>query len=81
MFIMSVGDIFGLIFLAGALIYLVYSLVAAAIYNREDKKPDSKAAPKKSKPATRGDRIAYAVAILILVIVFFLWRFAHNNGL
>ena len=99
MFIMSVGDIFGLIFLAGALVYLVYSLAAAAIYNREDKKLDSKPAPKKSKrqnteveakkdgapkeskPATRGDKIAYTVAILILVIVFFLWRFAHNNGL
>lgn len=49
MFIMSVGDIFGLIFLAGALVYLVYSLAAAAIYNRGDKKPDSKPAPKKSK--------------------------------
>lgn len=49
MFIMSVGDIFGLIFLAGALVYLVYSLAAAAIYNRDDKKPDSKPAPKKSK--------------------------------
>lgn len=49
MFIMSVGDIFGLIFLAGALVYLVYSLAAAAIYNREDKKLDSKPAPKKSK--------------------------------
>lgn len=49
MFVLTLGDIFGLIFLAGALVYLVYSLAAAAIYNREDKKLDSKPAPKKSK--------------------------------
>lgn len=81
MLIISVGDIFGLILLAGAAIYALYAIISSVIYLRREKKPEDKPEPKKAKRATRGDKIAYVIAIVLLVIVYFIWRYAHNNGL
>ena len=87
MFVLTLGDIIGLLLLLVAVVYIIY-LVSVFVSSRDKpKRQDAEVetkkdgAPKKPKPATRGDKIAYAVAILILIIVFFLWRFAHDNGL
>lgn len=84
MFVLTLGDIIGLFLLFVTVVYIIYFFVSGRDKpKRQDAEVETKkdVAPKKPKPATRGDKIAYAVAILILIIVFFLWRFAHDNGL
>lgn len=80
MFIWTIGDIAAVIIFVIFIVAAVVERIDSAWYARPHK-AEPKPAPKKPNPATRGDKIAYAVAILILVIVFFLWRFAHDNGL
>ena len=84
MFIWTIGDIAAVIIFVIFIVAAMVERIDSAWYARPHKaepKVEPKPAPKKPNPATRGDKIAYAVAILILVIVFFLWRFAHDNGL
>ncbi len=84
MFIWTISDV--------AAVIIAVILIGAAIVERissarhdkphkTEQKVEDKLEPEEPKPATRGDKIIYAVSILILVILFFLWRFAHDNGL
>lgn len=84
MFIWTISDIAAVIIaviLIGAAIVERISAAGYAKPHKTEQKVEDKPEPKKPEPTTRGDKIVYAVAILILVIVFFLWRFAHDNGL
>lgn len=84
MFIWTIGDIAAVIIFIIFIVAAVVERIDSAIYAKPHKaepKAEPKPGPKKPEPATRGDKIAYAVSILILVILFFLWRFAHENGL
>lgn len=84
MFIWTIGDIAAVIIFVVFVVAAVVERVDTARYAKPHKaepKIEPKPGPKKPEPATRGDKVAYAIAILILVIVFFLWRFAHDNGL
>ena len=84
MFIWTISDVAAVIIAVILIGAAIVERISAAGYDKPHKteqKVEDKPEPRKPKPATRGDKIAYAVAILILVIVFFLWRFAHDNGL
>ena len=84
MFIWTIGDIAAVIIFVIFIVAAVVERIDSARYAKPHKfepKIEPKPEPKKPEPATRGDKVAYAIAILILVIVFFLWRFAHDNGL
>lgn len=84
MFIWTIGDIAAVIIFVIFIVAAVVERIDSARYAKPHKvepKIEPEPGPKKPEPATRGDKVAYAIAILILVIVFFLWRFAHDNGL
>lgn len=84
MFIWTISDVAAVIIAVIFIGAAIFERISAAGYNKPHKteqKVEDKPESKKPKPATRGDKIIYAVSILILVILFFLWRFAHDNGL
>ena len=84
MFIWTIGDVAAVIIAVILIGAAIIERISAAGYDKPHKaepKAEPRPEPEKPKPATRGDKIIYAVSILILVILFFLWRFAHDNGL
>ena len=84
MFIWTISDVAAVIIAVILIGAAIVERISAAGYDKPHKteqKVEDKPEPRKPKPATRGDKIIYAVSILILVILFFLWRFAHDNGL
>ena len=93
MFIITLGDVFGLIFLGGVIIWIIYSLISGAKASSDMRKNNSieykakqkeaSEAPKKDAeaPLTKKDRIIYIIIFLFFIALFIAWRYAHDNGL
>ena len=93
MFIITLGDVFGLIFLGGVIIWIICTFISGAkahddmqkmnSIEHKAKQKEAPEAPKKDveTPLTKKDKIIYIIIFLFFIALFILWRYAHDNGL
>ena len=91
MFIITLGDVFGLIILAGFIIYILYIFIDGIRLSKwrensvkakpEQAKVEHKPEPEPKKPLSKGEKIAYVFIALLFIALFIGWKYAHDHGL